>query len=301
MIDRRRFITALLGGAASLGGLGSLATLAGCHGREQAGQGAEREGARLVSIGGALTELAYALGIGEQLVGADTSSYFPSAAAALPKVGYQRKIAAEGVIGLGPSLVLHTESAGPATALEQIAAAGIELASFPEPRTLEQARARIQAFAARVGRVDEGEALLARLDAELAEVARLRGGATSTPSVLFVYARGADVLMVGGRETPAATMIEAAGGRLAFDHAEYQPLSAEAVIAAAPEVLLVTERGLGSVGGSSGLLTQPGLAETPAGRAKRVVALDDLGLLGFGPRTGATLQALTRALHPELA
>lgn len=286
-LRRRELLLGLLGAA----------TLACNRPREQA----DTSGPRLVVLGGPLTELVFALGLGDRIVGADTSSYYPPAAASLPKVGYQRKVSAEGVIGLAPTLVLHTDTSGPPAALEQIRAAGIETASFAEPWQLDDARTRVRELAKLLGREAEGAALLATLERELAELERLRAGYQHTPSVMFLYTRGADVLMVAGRETPAATMIEQAGARLAFEHREFMPLSAEAVIAAKPEVILVTARGLGSLGGELGLLEQPGLAETPAGRAKRILAFDDLALLGFGPRTGATLLELSRALHPELA
>jgi iron complex transport system substrate-binding protein len=298
MIDRRQFIAAMLAAAIPT---------TGCNTRGERPVEAS-DGERIVGIGGVLTEMLFALGVGGRLVGSDTSSYYPDAAAALPKVGYQRQIAVEGVIGLAPTLVVHTDAAGPPGALAQLASAGIELAEFPEVWTIEAAKDRIRALAARVDRAARGDELIAKLDADLAELAALKAklpagpsAGQAGPSVVFVYARGADVLMVGGRKTAAASMIELAGGRLAFAHDEFMPLSAEAVIQAAPELLLVTERGLGSVGGEDGLLSQPGLAETPAGRAGRVVAIDDLALLGFGPRTGETLLALARAFHPELA
>lgn len=283
---RRNFVLGLLG-----------VTSAACIGRRDGAV----DGPRIVSIGGPLTELLFALGLGDRIVGADTSSYHPSAAAALPKVGYQRQLSAEGVLALAPTLVVHSDAAGPQAAIEKIAAAGIEIAEFADPWELDAARERVRAVAARVDRVDAGAELIEQLDAEIAELDRLRSAITSTPKVLFIYARGADHITVAGRQTAPATMVELAGGRLAFDHEGFAPLSAEAVIASAPDVILMTARGLGSVGGELGMLSQPGLAETPAGRARRVIALDDLALLGFGPRTGATLLELTRALHPELS
>jgi iron complex transport system substrate-binding protein len=290
---RRRQFMDRLARAAGLVGLGALA----CQRR----QDSPEDGPRLVSLGGSLTELVFALGAGDQLVGADSSSYYPSATAELAKVGYQRSVSAEGVIGLGPSVVLHTDASGPPAALEQIRAAGIETAEFPEPRQLDQARARIVALADRLGRVPMGDELVAAFDVEIAQIHARRSRFERSPKVMFLYTRGADVLMVAGKSTAAATMIEAAGGQLAFEHTDFVRLSAEAVIAAEPEVILVTERGLASLGGSRGLLEQRGLAETPAGRDQRIVAFDDLALLGLGPRTGVTLLDLSRALHPEQA
>lgn len=258
-------------------------------------------GARVVSLGGALTEILFALGVESDIVGVDSSSYFPESALRLPRVGYQRKISAEGVIGLAPTLVIHSDAAGPPEALEQVRAAGIETARFDDPWDLDGARDRLRAIAAKLDRVAQGDALIEQLAMQLAELERVRTTTSTTPTVMFIYARGADTLMVAGRQTAAATMIELAGGRNAFEHDSFKPISAESAIVAAPEVLLVTERGLKSVGGEAGLLAQPGLAETPAGRSKRVIAVDDLALLGFGPRTGQTLLDMTRALHPELA
>lgn len=287
-MQRRSFLTA------SLAAMASLAPLAlGCSGAATRGG----EGERIVSLGGALTELVYALGLGERLVGVDSSSVWPEAARALPQVGYQRKISAEGVIALAPSLVLHSDAAGPASALARLREAGITLAEFPDPRDVAGARARIEALAARLDRVEQGREMIAALDAELARLPTVAD--EQRPRVLFLYARGADTLLVAGRSTAAAAMIELAGGRNALELDDFRPLSAEAVLAAAPEVLLVTSRGLDSVGGSAGLLALPGIAQTPAGRNARILALDDLALLGFGPRTGTTLHELAAALHPD--
>jgi iron complex transport system substrate-binding protein len=281
-MDRRSFL------------FGSACVVLACRQTEPTG------GTRVVSLGGGLTEILFALGIEADIVGVDSSSYFPEAAQRLPQVGYQRRISAEGVIGLAPTLVVHSDAAGPSEALDQIRAAGIETAQFEDPWDLDGARARLRAIAAKLERVAQGDQLIAQLDTEIGTLERLRAAASTTPKVMFIYARGADTLMVAGRRTAATTMIELSGARNAFEHDDFKPISAESAIVAAPEILLVTERGLASVGGQTGLLAQPGLAETPAGRSKRVIAVDDLALLGFGPRTGQTLLDMTRSLHPEL-
>jgi iron complex transport system substrate-binding protein len=286
IMHRRELLSGLLG-----------ATLLACSGD----RGPIGEGPRLVSLGGPLTELLFALGVGDQIIGVDRSSYYPDAAGELPQVGYHRRVAAEGVIALAPTLVVHSDAAGPAGALDQIRAAGITMAEFADPSNLDQARDRIRDLAWLVGRESTGDELIAALDREIATLARLQAAIVRKPKVMFIYARGADTIMVAGQGTAPATMIELAGATHAFDHPDFRPISAESVILAAPEVVLVTARGLASVGGEIGLLAQPGIAQTPAGRAERIVALDDLALLGFGPRTGATLLELTRALHPELA
>jgi iron complex transport system substrate-binding protein len=145
-----------------------------------------------------------------------------------------------------------------------------------------------------------GERLAAQVEAEIAAARDLARRITNPPHVLFLYLRGTDVQQVAGRNTPVDVMIAAAGGINAAAEAgivEFKPLSPEVVIAAQPDVLLVLDKGLESVGGVDGLLKIPGLADTPAGMQRRVITLDDLYLLGMGPRTGQALTDLTIAFY----
>lgn len=250
---------------------------------------------RIVSVGGPVTECVFALGAGPEVVGVDTSSLFPDAAAKLPKVGYQRRLSAEGVLGLRPDLVLLGADAGPPAAVAQLRAAGIRVVVTPAAQSLEGARALVRAVGAALGRAPEAERLVERLDAEIARAQTPRPG--PRPRVAFVYARGGGTLQVAGEGTGAAEMIRLAGGENAVvGYRGYKPLSSEGLVAADPDVLLFTTRGLAALGGLDGALALPGVALTRAGRARRVRAVDDLLLLGFGPRTGAGVAELARRL-----
>lgn len=255
---------------------------------------------RIVTLGGPICETVFSLGAGERVVGADQSSLYPEAATRLPQVGYYRQFSAEGVLGLRPDLVLASSEAGPAAALEHLRGAGIRVEPVPAAHDLDDARANIDRIAAIVGA--DPTPLLAALERDLAGVDALRARTTSRPRVLFVYARGPGHLLIGGRGTPASEVLRLAAADNAGDALEgMKPWSAEAVVAAAPDAIVLPTRGLASLGGEGGLLAMPGLAETPAGRARRIVAVDDLELLGFGPRIGRGLRALLLGLHPELA
>lgn len=261
-----------------------------------------RAGGRIVGLGNPVTETLYALGVGERVVGADLSSQHPAAAAALPKVGYYRQFSAEGVLSLAPDLVLASDGAGPAVALERVRGAGVVVQVLALADDLAGARANVRAIAAAVDRVEEGERLISALDATVAEAEALVGRTTTRPRALFVYARGPGMVQVAGLGTPAAELMRLAGAVNAVDAVrEFKPISAEAVIAARPDFVVVPSRGLESVGGTAGLLALPGVLQTPAGAAGRVIAIDDLKLLGFGPRVGEALLELVRALHPELS
>lgn len=256
---------------------------------------------RIVTLGSSITEAVFALGAGDRVVGVDLSSLYPESAAALPRVGYYRQFSAEGVLGLRPDLVLASSEAGPAAALEQVRNAGVRLELLPAGEDLDAARGNITAAAAAIGQPEAAAEVLAALAADLAEADRLRARVTSRPRVLFIYARGPGRLLVAGRETTGAELVRLAAADNAGDALTgMRPWSAEAVVAAAPDFVVLPSRGLESLGGVPGLLALPGLAETPAGRARKVVTVDDLKLLGFGPRIGQGVRELLVALHPEL-
>ena len=256
---------------------------------------------RIVTLGGSVTEIVYALGAGDQVVGVDASSVYPEAATEKPNVGYFRKVPAEGVLSLNPSLVLALEGTGPPTVFEQFRSAGVRTVQVPDTPSVTGAKQKIQTIGDLLGRSARGDSLIAAMERDLDEARALRAEAASKPRVLFVYARGSGTMNVAGRGTSAAAMIELAGGENAITGFEgFKPMSAEAVVEAEPDVILALTRGLESIGGTKGLLEQPGIPLTPAGKQKRIVAMDDLLLLGFGPRLGTAVKRLTKKLHPAL-
>jgi iron complex transport system substrate-binding protein len=256
---------------------------------------------RVVAIGGAITETIYALGAQHELVGVDTTSLFPAAATRLPSVGYARALSAEGLLSLKPTLVLAGAEAGPPTVLRQLRAAGVPLVTLDDEHRIETALLRTQRVAELLGRESAGQALLTQTQqawqAAQARVATLRG-AGAGPRVLFVLSHSMNQVRIAGHGTGADAMIRYAGARNALGEVQgYKPLTPEAAIAAAPDIILGTEQGLAAAGGVAGLLAAPGLAATPAGRARRVVALEALLLLGFGPRLPQAVAQLAEALH----
>lgn len=256
---------------------------------------------RIVSVGGALTETLYALGAGQEIVGVDTTSLYPAAARALPSVGYARALSAEGVLSLRPTLLVATAEAGPPAVVAQLQAARVGFETLDSGHRFEGVLASTRRLATLAGRPEEGTRLVARLEAEWAaaqqHTQRLAAGHTA-PRVLFVLSHSMAQVRVAGHDTGADAMIRLAGAVNAFGSvAGYKPLTPEGAIAAAPDLILATEQGLQAAGGIDGLLRAPGLAATPAGRARRVVALDALLLLGFGPRLPLALTQLASAIH----
>lgn len=256
------------------------------------------DSARLVTLGGTITEIVFALGAGNTVVGVDSSSVHPAAVERFPIVGYQRRLSAEGILSLMPTRVLATADAGPPAAITQLRDAGVAVDVFPSAMGPAKAIELVEAIAAALGRQNEGAKLAARMVREIDAATRTVADLDDHPRVLFVYARGPGAVLVGGSDTEADAMIRLAGAvNAGAAFAGFKPLSAEGVIASAPDVVLVTSRGAASLGGTAAALDLPGLWQTPAGAARRVVAMDDLLLLGFGPRLGTAIAELAVALR----
>ncbi|WP_139980441.1 heme/hemin ABC transporter substrate-binding protein [Nocardioides litoris] len=260
-----------------------------------------------LDIYGTLAHTVFELGLGDRVVGRDVSAQFPEAAD-LPLVTQGgHELSAEAILALDPTVVLTDSSLGPYDVLLQLEDAGIPVVFTDSRRGIDNIASLTQEVADALGVPAAGRELGARLEQEaratvdeVADVApqdlagRLR--------TVFLYVRGqAGVYYMFGEGSGADELITAAGG---YDVAEeigwdgMQPVTDEALVEAAPDVLLMMDEGLESVGGVDGLLERfPALANTPAGEHRRVVSMDDDVVLSFGPRTADVVGALAVALY----
>ena len=255
---------------------------------------------RIVSVNGAMTEIVFALGAGSQLAGTDTTSLFPDAALRTPKVGYMRQLSAEGLLSLKPDTVIGTTEAGPGVVMDQLRSAGVNVALVEADHTWAEVQRKVAAVGQATARGAEARALQARLDADWAgvqtTVARQRG---RKPRAIFILSHAATP-QVAGRQTAADAMLDYAGYVNAFTQgasrafAGYRPMTAEALVSAAPEVIVTTTQGIEASGGLEKFWSRPGLALTPAYRQRSLVALDALYLIGFGPRLPQAVAELHR-------
>ncbi len=245
---------------------------------------------RLVTIGGAVTETVFALGKGDAVVGVDSSSVVPAAAVKRSQVGYQGAFSAEGVLSLKPTLVILSGTAGPPAAIEALKSSGVSVLTMPDEHSLAAAKQKIRTIAKALEVVDRGEKLVTAIDADVSAALKPQ----SPPRVLFIYARGGGTVSVAGQKTSAAAVIELAGGVIPFSFEGYRPLTAEGVLLAKPDVIVMTTLGLQGSGGASGVLSMPGIRDTPAGKNNRVFAVEDIALLGFGPRVGQAITSLSQ-------
>lgn len=271
----------LLAGLLLLGGVGS------AHAAE-----------RIVSIGGAVTEIVYALGAADRLVAVDSTSTWPPEADGLPDVGYMRRLSAEPIVAMRPDLVIAVEGSGPDSAIEQLRGAGVGVEMVPEGYSADAIAAKIERVAALLGREEQGAALAGRVRAAMAGVERKVAATGERPRVLFLISAGRGAPMAAGLHTAADAVIRLAGGQnVVQGYAGYKALSPEATVAAAPDYVLAMPDTVEAMGGPERLLALSELSVKPD---TRVVAMDGQLLLGFGPRTPEAVRDLAATLHPDM-
>jgi len=256
---------------------------------------------RVVAIGGATTEIVYALGAADKLVARDSTSTFPARAQTLPDIGYMRALAAEGVLSVQPTLILTEPGAGPPETISVLQAASVPMVVVPAPFSGEGILAKITAIGDALGIPDKAQMLSDQVRAGLDDVAtQVANDDTAPKRVLFVLSTQGGRIMASGTNTAADGIIAMAGGINAIDQFEgYRQLTAEAIAVAAPDVVLMMDREGDHASTAEALFAIPEMATTPAAQTGALVKMDGLLLLGFGPRTPQAAQALHDVLQGQ--
>ncbi|MDT6941815.1 ABC transporter substrate-binding protein [Brucella pseudogrignonensis] len=256
---------------------------------------------RIVSVGGAVTEIVYALGAGDKLVARDQTSTYPEQARKLVDVGYMRRLSPEGVLSVNPTGILMSEGSGPPETLEVLKKASVPIVMVPEAFTGEGVIAKIDAVGKALGLEDKAKELAANVSRDLEAAEKISADQNPRKRVLFIMSAQEGRIMASGTGTGANGIITLAGGVNAIDSYQgYKQLTDEAVEKAAPDLILTMNIGKDSVQ-KEDLLKNPALANSPAGRSGNIVQMDSLYLLGFGPRTGAASRELSEKLYGKQA
>lgn len=258
---------------------------------------------RWISSGGSLSEWVVALGGESRLVGVDSTSQHPSSLRALPGIGYQRQLTAEGMLTLRPDLLIGSEEMGPPPVLEQLERAGVQVEVLSSHADLASLHDSVQRIGELLGKPQQAIDALKGYEQQLENHqhwVRHAQRAQSVPGVLLLLGHAGGNPMAGGRETVAHWLIEQAGGRNLARHRSYKALSTEALLALDPQVLIIADRSLGGEQAVEAMLRQnPALAATRAVREQRIILLDPTLLVGgLGPRIPDGLAALSAAFYP---
>lgn len=256
---------------------------------------AETVPTRIVSVGGSVTEIVYALGQEHRLVARDTTSNYPLEARSLPDVGYVRRLSPEGLLSVAPDMILAEEGAGPAETFGVLANSGLPIVTVPMGYDLPAVQNKIRAVSEALGVPEAGEELALQVTADVEEAIQVAG--LRDQSVLFVLSMQGGRIMAAGGNTAAQGVLELAGARNAISGFDgYKLVSDEAVLTAAPDVILMMQSHRPGAVSPADVLAHPAIAATPAGRSQAVLQMDGMLLLGFSVRTGQAVSELATGL-----
>lgn len=261
---------------------------------------------RWVSAGGALSEWVTALGGESKLVGVDTTSQHPESLKALPSIGYQRQLSAEGILSLRPQVLVGTEEMGPPPVLAQIRGAGVQVEMFSAEPDLPTLKGNLQHLGKLLGSEAKADELFTGYAQALEQQKRWVTQAQATqkaPGVLLVLGHAGGKPLIAGKDTAADWLLQQAGGRNLATHTGYKPFSVESLAGLSPDVLVFADRALTGDAARAALFKEnPILASTPAAKNGRVVELDPTLLVGgLGPRVPQSLVQLSTGFYPSQA
>ena len=261
---------------------------------------------RWVSAGGALSEWVTALGGESKLVGVDTTSQHPESLKALPSIGYQRQLSAEGILSLRPQVLVGTEEMGPPPVLAQIRGAGVQVEMFSAEPDLPTLKGNLQHLGKLLGSEAKANELFTGYEQALEQQRRWVTQAQATqkaPGVLLVLGHAGGKPLIAGKDTAADWLLQQAGGRNLATHTGYKPFSVESLAGLSPDVLVFADRALTGDAARAALFKEnPILASTPAAKNGRVFELDPTLLVGgLGPRLPQSLVQLSAGFYPSQA
>ncbi|KKJ75756.1 hypothetical protein WH95_16785 [Kiloniella litopenaei] len=261
---------------------------------------ANADAKRIITLGGPVTEIVYALEAGDKIVATDTTSKYPAEVLGLPKVGYMRQLSAEGLLSLKPDLILALEGSGPSHVLETIQAAGIKVVEIPELVNTKSIVTGIDLIAAQTNKQALGKSLSTAISTQLQKQHTKIKDLPEKPSVLFLLNTGHGGPMTAGKNTAIDTIITYSGGKnIASDLESFKPLASEYILGNNPDYILMSDRFLANSGGLKALAKDPLLGKLSAVQNGRIVTLDGTLLFGLGPRTIDAVETLSSQIKKQ--
>ena len=254
---------------------------------------------RIVVAGGSLTEIVFALGAGDQVVGVDKTSNYPDTTKQLPQIGYWKLLNVEGILSLSPSLFITLNDVEPENVINQINQAKVDVLTLQRvPGTLDLLYSNIEKISARLHKQAEGKQLISKIQNNLSELQKKILTHPNKAKILFLMSMGG-TNSVAGKNTTADALITIAGGENLATHTSYKSYTAESIIAMNPEVIVLNTYSIDQLGGIDKINTIPGITETAAFKNHRIITIDDSYLFGIGPRIDEVANILYQGFYQD--
>ncbi|MEQ4906931.1 heme/hemin ABC transporter substrate-binding protein [Proteus vulgaris] len=258
---------------------------------------------RWVIAGGSIVELIYAMDAGNKVVGVDETTSYPEQTQVLPHIGYWKRLSVEGILSLRPSTFVTWDDAEPKMVLRQLAQHNVKVISLPRtPATFELMLQNIRTLAVSLDKQTQGDALIDSLQSRLAIINAKNNQIKQKVKVMFFLSPGGGIPQVAGKTSVADAILQLAGGENIATHENYRIYSAEAIIAADPELIVITTQSqknqTGTIRASEGLASVPGVSMTQAWKNQRIIEIDQSLILGMGPRIVDAVELLHQQFYP---
>lgn len=254
---------------------------------------------RIVIAGGSLTEIVFALGAGDEVVGVDKTSSYPEKVKQLPQIGYWKLLNIEGVLSLKPTLFITLNDVEPDNVIEKVSESKVDVLALQRvPGTIELLYENITKIASKLNKQKEGELLINRIKTNLADIQTKIATHPQKTKVLSLMSMGG-TNSVAGKNTTIDALIAIAGGENLAKHNSFKSYTAESIIAINPEVIILNKYSIDQLGGLDKIATIPGITETAAFKNNRITIIDDSYLFGIGPRVDEAAKLLFQSFYPE--
>lgn len=254
---------------------------------------------RIVIAGGSLTEIVFALGAGDEVVGVDKTSSYPEKVKQLPQIGYWKLLNIEGVLSLKPTLFITLNDVEPDNVIEKVSESKVDVLALQRvPGTIELLYENITKIASKLNKQKESELLINRIKTNLADIQTKIATHPQKTKVLSLMSMGG-TNSVAGKNTTIDALIAIAGGENLAKHNSFKSYTAESIIAINPEVIILNKYSIDQLGGLDKIATIPGITETAAFKNNRITIIDDSYLFGIGPRVDEAAKLLFQSFYPE--
>ncbi|EKY4879130.1 heme/hemin ABC transporter substrate-binding protein [Vibrio vulnificus] len=256
---------------------------------------------RIISAGSAVTELILALHAEQSLIAVDVTSQLPDGQQ-LPKIGYHRRLSAEGLLALSPTKLIGSDEMGPAPVLQQLKSTGVDIEVVNTQANVDGLKARIDQIAAILNKPQEAQQLKSLVDQQVQSL-KANQPTNQKKKVLFLLIHEGRAANVAGTDTTPDAIINLAGAinPAADKITAYKPLSSESMVEMQPDVILVSGRSFEKLGGPDAIIKMmPLLAATPAGQNKQIMTIDGAALVGgLGLKSLAEAKRLNQLLYTQ--
>ena len=250
---------------------------------------------KIASAGGDITEILFEIGVGDKVVAVDSTSIFPEAVRELPGIGYVRELSAEGVLSTGANVLIGSHDMGTPAVMDNLKTAGMRVEFAPDGVGSQRYVDKVNFVARILGRETRGGEMIDTYNSAISQVTTRAKALSRKPRVLMLLSVRDGSPIAAGRDTTGHDMIEVTGGQNMASFEGWKPMNSEAIIAAAPDIILMSSLHLERIGGLDVIMGRPDIGATPSGENQAYAVLSPQMMLQFGPRSPIAMNDIITA------